>query len=166
MTKPLTPGDAAPPLDLPALDQGRIRLDDRRGRPVIVSFLQEAGSPTCREHVARLHEHRDAVLQAGSYVVLVAFDDSEALREGVLDGVDLAFPVGLDRARDAYRAWGLGRARLWRGANPLAPRQLGGDFVVDRGGTIVYAHLQQKKKSDRPPVEELLEVVRKLERMD
>jgi peroxiredoxin len=166
MTEPLTPGDAAPPLDLPALDNGRIRLDDRRGRPVIVSFLQEASSPTCREHVARLHEHRDAVLQAGSYVVLVAFDDPEALREGVLDGVDLAFPVGIDRARDAYRAWGLERARLGRGANPLAPRQLGGDFVVDRAGTIVYAHSQEKGTSERPPIEALLDALTELDRAD
>ena len=36
-------GEPAPALDLPTLDEGRFRLSDHRGSPVIVSFLRHAG---------------------------------------------------------------------------------------------------------------------------
>ena len=41
---PPSPGDPAPELDLPALEgDGPLRLEDVRGRPVIVTFLRHAG---------------------------------------------------------------------------------------------------------------------------
>lgn len=36
-------GEPAPPLELPTLDGGSLRLEDLRGRPVLVSFLRHAG---------------------------------------------------------------------------------------------------------------------------
>ncbi len=36
-------GDDAPRLELPALDGGTVRLEDHRGRPVLVCFLRHAG---------------------------------------------------------------------------------------------------------------------------
>ncbi|HKI90894.1 MAG TPA: hypothetical protein VJ986_01215 [Gaiellaceae bacterium] len=36
-------GDPAPPLEPPDLDGTPIRLDDLRGRPVLVSFLRHGG---------------------------------------------------------------------------------------------------------------------------
>ncbi len=43
MTQPPTVGDTAPPLDLPTIGGGRVRLEELRGRPVLVSFLRHAG---------------------------------------------------------------------------------------------------------------------------
>jgi hypothetical protein len=43
MTESPRVGDAAPPLDLPALGGGRVRLAPRPGRSIIVSFLRHAG---------------------------------------------------------------------------------------------------------------------------
>ena len=37
------PGEAAPPLDLPTLEGGRVALTDLSGRQVLVSFLRHAG---------------------------------------------------------------------------------------------------------------------------
>lgn len=39
---PLQVGDPAPPLDLPSAAGPRVRLEDFRGRPVLVSFLSHA----------------------------------------------------------------------------------------------------------------------------
>ncbi|MBW3578551.1 MAG: peroxiredoxin family protein [Actinobacteria bacterium] len=36
-------GDPAPPLIVPQLEGGDFRLEDHRGRPVLVSFLRHAG---------------------------------------------------------------------------------------------------------------------------
>jgi peroxiredoxin len=41
-TPPKT-GDAAPPLELRTVDGSGFRLEDERGRPVLLSFLRHAG---------------------------------------------------------------------------------------------------------------------------
>jgi peroxiredoxin len=40
---PPSVGDPAPELALPALDGGLLRLEDLRGRPVLLTFLRHAG---------------------------------------------------------------------------------------------------------------------------
>ena len=91
------------------------------------------------------------------------------------------FPIVADPQRQAYRAFGLGRASLWRFFLPKAlfrylrlmfrgwlprrpkagedPFQLGGDFVLDRGLHLRYAH-RSADPSERPTVRRLIEEVR------
>ncbi len=118
--------------------------------------------------------HRERIDAVGT-AVFVAFDEPDRLRDSLLHDVDVPYPVLVDRNRSAYRAWGLGRGSLltvwgdpgvWRryasemargtrfrrpGSDTL---QLGGDFVIDRAGTVVYSRPQ--RRDDRPPVAELL----------
>ncbi len=117
--------------------------------------------------------HRQRIDAAGT-AVFVAFDDAGRLRESLLHGLDVPYPLLVDPERLAYRAWGLERGsllRIWgdplvwlRYARELAhgvhlrrpgwdTLQLGGDFVVDRAGTVVYSRPQ--RGDDRPPVGEL-----------
>lgn len=118
--------------------------------------------------------HRERIDALGT-AVFVAFDSPERLRDSLLHGLDVPYPVLVDRDRSAYRAWGLGRgsvvriwgdARVWlryaaelaRGAQLRRPGmdtlQFGGDFVVDPTATVAYSRPQQR--DDRPPVAELL----------
>jgi AhpC/TSA antioxidant enzyme len=115
---------------------------------------------------------------AGAAVLFVVFDEPELVRQTMLAGLDLAFPVLVDGDRSTYAAWGLRRAsplRIWAdphvwgrylrvalggerptrfGADTL---QLGGDFVIDGAGVVVYARPQ--RTDDRPPVAVLLRAV-------
>jgi AhpC/TSA antioxidant enzyme len=116
-------------------------------------------------------EMRERVDAAGTAVVVV-HDRAERLARGLLRDLDVPYPVVIDLERRAYRDWGLRRAsipstylapRIWLGyaqrmlrGEPLRPPgrdtlQLGGDFVVDAGGTVVYSH-PQRAADDRPPV--------------
>ena len=125
-----------------------------------------------------MHARQDRIAEFDADVVFLAFDDPEAIRENLLDGVDLAFPLLPDRERIAYDEWGLDRLPWWKiwldpkvwwqygtmmlqgerpGAAGADPLQMGGDFVVDAGGTVVYSRPQ--KRDDRPPVGELLQVL-------
>ena len=92
------------------------------------------------------------------------------------------FPVVADPERHAYRAFGLAAASLggffrpgvvwrflkliFRGWLPKRPAenadiwQLGGDFVLDRDGKVVYSHAS-KDAADRPSAAELLAEMRK-----
>lgn len=79
----------------------------------------------------------------------------------MLHDVALPFPLLLDRTRETYARWGMGRMGLtgamlspslsWRYLKLLAKGerflgfapdmfQLGGDFLVDKQGTLVFAY--------------------------
>lgn len=99
-----------------------------------------------------------------------------------LEDVDFGWPVLADPERTLYAAYGLRRgsfARVWlsprtlwfyasqlaRGRVARRPRadtlQLGGDFIIDGGGIVRFAH-SSVEPADRPPVEEMLNVLRKV----
>lgn len=113
--------------------------------------------------------------QLGATAIFVVHDDPDAVRAGLLHGLEMPFPVLVDLDRTAYAAWGLRRSspagvwldpHVWRAYAGLIARgerlrrpgrdtlQLGGDFVGDRAGKLTYARPQQR--DDRPPVAELL----------
>ena len=119
--------------------------------------------------------HHQRRVGAAGTAVFVAFDPPERLHSSLLRGLNVPYPVLVDRDRTAYHAWGLGRAsfldiwadpQVWlryaseftRGARlqrpGVATLQLGGDFVVDPAGTVAYSRPQ--RRDDRPPVGELL----------
>lgn len=123
-------------------------------------------------------QRQDRLEDLNASAVFVAHDDPELLRRTMLRDVSSPFPVLVDQPRDAYHRWGLQRAsfarvwldpQVWRryadlilsGERPRAlgrdTRQLGGDFVLNPDGLIVYARPQQR--DDRPPVGELLRVI-------
>ena len=128
-----------------------------------------------------MHDRIGRIRELDADVLVVAYDHEGALHDKLLSGLDLAFPLGIDPDREAYRRWGLSRALWWRiwldpavwstyarlmvggsrfrglGVDPL---QLGGDFVVAPDGTIAYARPQVR--DDRPPVGELIAVVSRL----
>jgi hypothetical protein len=130
-----------------------------------------------------MHESRERISNLDIGVLFVSFDTPEQLRQVLLAGVDLRFPLGIDPERETYHRWGLVRAPWWRiwldpgvwiryarlirsgervrgrGADPL---QLGGDFVVAPDGRVAYARPQIR--DDRPAVGELLAVASGLRR--
>lgn len=129
-----------------------------------------------------MHARKDRLDELGAEAVFLSFDSPDALRRSMLDGVDLAYPVIADVDRVAYRAWGLERAPWWKiwldpkvwlqygrmlleGERPGEAGedllQMGGDFIVDGAGTVVYSRPQ--KRDDRPPVGELIRELEKLE---
>jgi hypothetical protein len=118
--------------------------------------------------------HQERIDQLGT-ALFVAFDRPERLRDALLHGLEVPYPVLVDGGRSAYRAWGLERGSMlsiwgdphvWRryaselvhGARFRRPGtdtlQLGGDFVVDPAGIVAYSRPQ--RRDDRPPVAELL----------
>jgi peroxiredoxin len=124
---------------------------------------------------------QDRLQAMGATAVFVSHDDPQAVRRIMLRDVDCPFPVALDRDRTAYRAWGLRRMplpliwldpKVWGQYTTLLAsgermrrsggdeRQMGGDFVVNADGVIVYARPQ--RRDDRPPVAELIKAVEAL----
>jgi hypothetical protein len=121
--------------------------------------------------------HQRQRIDAAGTALFIAFDTPKRLRGSLLQGLDVPYPILVDRDRRAYQAWGFergsvlgiwgdprvwlrygrelaGGVRLRRPGTDTLQLVLGGDFVVDPAGTVVYARPQQR--DDRPPVAELV----------
>ena len=175
-------GATAPPLELPTATGERWSLADVRGRNVILSFLGPANCLFCRAHVIRLIQARESIAQANADVVLVAHHDPELMMSKMMHSLDLPFTLLFDSTRTAYHRWGLGNVNLKAfvarpghyaamarminrrektlGAVP-DQNQMGGDFIVDRHGTLVFAN-RLRSFHDRAKVDDLLAVINRL----
>ncbi len=131
-------------------------------------------------HLAQLREQQ-AVLEAlGVVVVVVSFEPPERMAAFQRNEA-LPYAVHSDAPRNWYRAFGLasaGRRRLF-GLRTIAAyitgalqghwyrpatgdiAQLGGDFIVDRRGRVVFSH-RSVDPADRPAVTTLLDAFRRL----
>ena len=173
-------GVPAPPLQLPAAGGERRSLEEFRGRPVIISFLGPANCLFCRGHVLRMVSAKDRIQRAGVEVIFVAFHDPDLMMSKMLHDLDLSFVLLLDRAREAYARWGLQTGTLttllrpgflWAllklvlkrptslGTAPPHHNQLGGDFVVDRAGNLVFVN-RMRSIHDRADIDDMLAAVR------
>jgi peroxiredoxin len=113
-------------------------------------------------------------------VFIISFGTLPALQQW-MNEVCGTFTVLLDRERTVYQAYGLERSRL-RSWHPRVvwiyikrwfqrgdfydshgddTAQLGGDFIVDKNGILRLAHPSQEP-TDRPSVDELLKILKKL----
>jgi hypothetical protein len=116
----------------------------------------------CREHVAQLREHEQAVRDKGARLAAIGLGDmhyAQLFREDT----GITFPLLIDEQREAYRAAGLRNASLLHllrrdnvkarqraraaghrqhrlGENPF---QLGGSFVFGPGNVDRYGHISK-----------------------
>jgi len=117
----------------------------------------------------------------GAGVLVVAYDEPTLLSAKMLHEVALPFPLLLDRTRETYARWGMGRTGLtgamlspslnWRYLKLLARGerflgfapdmyQLGGDFILDGEHRITFAH-RMTNNGDRAEVSVLLAELRR-----
>jgi len=114
-------------------------------------------------------KRREKIEALSAGVIVVAYDEPALLSAKMLHEIALPFPLLLDRTRDTYTRWGMARTGLTgamlspslnlrylkllaKGERFLgfAPDmfQLGGDFVVNKQGTLVFAH-RMRNNGDR-----------------
>ena len=165
----LTPGRLVPAAlaDAEVLDpDGKpTRLGDRwEDAPALVVFLRHFGCIACSEHVTLLMPRTHELHGLGVNVVFVGNGEARYI-EGFVERhgiVPELVEVLTDPSREAFTAAGLVRG-FWRtfgpraGLNALRARlmgnrqgsiegdnlQQGGVLVIDRGGTLVYAHADE-----------------------
>ena len=150
---------------------------------MLISFLGPAHCLFCRAHVIRVIQARHEIESLGAGVVFVAHNDPELLTAKMLHDLELPYTCYWTRTRTAYARWGLGQAGLrswlspglywaalkttlnvWLGkesslGNAPGRAQLGGDFVVDRAGQLVFVN-RLKSFHDRAKIADLLAALR------
>jgi thiol-disulfide isomerase/thioredoxin len=118
------PGGATPPLALQDLDGRPHRLEDYRGKVVLVNFWATWCGP-CREEMPSMNKLRASLAGQPFAVLAVNLAESEPRIRRFLEQLPLDFPVLLDRDSATAKAW---RARVL----PVS-------FLVGPDGRIRYA---------------------------
>jgi len=126
-----------------------------------------------------LCQHQDEFKRLNTEVLIIAFG-TLPLAQAWLEETCAPFHLLLDPERTVYQAYGLERSllrswnlktvrryvqlmragRQWRGIQGDST-QLGGDFIIDADGIVRLAY-PSRDPTDRPSVEQLLAVLRKL----
>lgn len=133
--------------------------------------------------MAQLCQHQDELKRLKTEVLIISFGALPLARVWLKETC-APFRLLLDPERVVYRAYGLERSwlrswnlntvqyyvqqmragRQWRGIQGDSA-QLGGDFIVDADDVVRLAY-RSHDPTDRPPVEQLLAVLRKLNLYD
>jgi thiol-disulfide isomerase/thioredoxin len=119
-------GGATPPLALADL-QGRVhRLEQYRGKVVLINFWATWCEP-CRDEMPSIGKLRSALAGKPFEVLAVNLAEPESRIQRFMQQTPLDFPVLLDRDTNAAKAW---KARIL----PVT-------FIVGPDGRIRYHHL-------------------------
>ena len=178
----LTVGSKIPdsPSHLPMLDGTEISLSDE-GRPTVLCFLRHLAWLPWHDHVEALCKLSQDFEEVNCRILFVCSNDpSKRLHRIWIEGWLQKFNVTLllDPTKMAYKAYSIksstaaafGFANCWyyfkaillRGRRSIAIHgdagQLGADFVVAPGGTVVVRHYC-RNPTDRIKVTKLLEAV-------
>lgn len=128
----------------------------------------------------QVQQHFEEFERIGAEIIVVSFAEPQRLRK-YLQARPWPFPVRTDPNLVLHRLFGLDRAGwlqllrprvilryLWliaRGNRPQMAQedvhQLGGDFVLDTAGRVVYEY-RSRDPADRPDVAALLDAVRRV----
>ena len=125
----------------------------------------------------QLHRERDRLEQLGTKVFVITFDQLWRALELAKSG-EIPFTILRDPERGVYSAYELQRSirrslhprTLWfyfkkmlrgRGFSKITadPTQLGGDFIVDRDGTIRFVYYSEDP-TDHPSVEKIINALK------
>ena len=119
-------GGPAPALSLQNLDGRPVRLEDYRGKVVLLNFWATWCEP-CREEMPSMNKLRAAFAGRPFEVLAVNLGEGEPRIKRFLEQVPLDFPVLLDRDSAAAKAW---RVRV-----------LPASFLIGPDGRIRYSVL-------------------------
>lgn len=132
----LSPGDNAPDFTLPDSAGNDVSLSDFRGKPVVVYFYPNAGTPGCTKQACDFRDNLAQLNDAG-YQVLGISPDKTAKLAKFVEAEKLTFPLLSDTEKDVLKAWGaFGEKKNY---GKVYEGVIRSTFVVDPDGKIAVA---------------------------
>jgi peroxiredoxin len=124
-TGAVTPSAGAPDFTLPSVGGPNLRLQEQRGRVVMVNFWATWCGP-CREEVPHLSRLYDKYRASGFVVLGVNIDDDPLKAASVAAQLGMHFPVLLDTDKKVSRLYDLST--------------MPSTVLIDRDGRVRYVH--------------------------
>jgi peroxiredoxin Q/BCP len=141
VTNRLSPGDTAPDFTLTDDTGGQVRLQDLRGRKVIVYFYPAAMTPGCTKEACDFTDSLDSLKGAGYEVLGISPDKPEKLAK-FRERDSLTITLLSDADRSVMKAWGaFGMKKLY---GKDVEGVIRSTFVVDEEGRIELAQYNVK----------------------
>jgi thioredoxin-dependent peroxiredoxin len=132
----LDTGDPAPPFALLEQHGQTVRLEDYRGRKVLVYFYPEADTPGCTRQSCDLRDHRQDLAGIGAEVVGISPDPPD--KQLAFDRkYHLGFPLLSDPDHATAEAWGTWAEKTRNGRTSMGI--IRSSFLVDEDGRIERA---------------------------
>lgn len=153
MTK-LEAGDQAPPFALSDQHGSTVRLDDFRGRKLLVYFYPEADTPGCTTQSCDVRDHRQELAELGLDVVGISPD--EPGRQLAFDQkYSLGFPLLADTDHAVAEAWGTWGEKKLYGKTYIGITR--SSFLIDEQGRVARAWYRVKADQTVPKAKDALE---------
>jgi peroxiredoxin len=149
--EPLPVGTPAPDFALPDASGEPVKLEDLRGRPVVLAFYPLDWSPGCSQQLDLYQQEIEEFRGRG--VELIGISVDSVYSHGAWAAVrGLSFPLLSDFQPKGEVAR---RYNVWRDDDGFSERAL---YVLDPEGTIVYSHVSPRL-DHVPDIYELLSVL-------
>jgi thioredoxin-dependent peroxiredoxin len=147
VTVPLRPGDEAPAFAL--LDQrgDTVRLEDFRGRTLLVYFYPEADTTGCTKQSCAIRDHREALRDLDVDVVGIS-PDEPAKQLAFDEKYSLGFPLLSDPGHAVADAWGVWGWKTY--GSTTYEGIIRSSFLVGPDGRIEQAWYQVKPEDTVP----------------
>jgi len=143
----LQPGDAAPAFALSDQHGNTVKLEDYRGRKLLVYFYPEADTPGCTTQSCDLRDHRQEF--AGLGVEVVGISPDEPKKQLAFDEkYSLGFPLLADTDHAVAEAWGTWGEKVYKGETYWGI--IRSSFLIDGDGRIEQAWYKVKPENTVP----------------
>ncbi|MDH4112567.1 MAG: thioredoxin-dependent thiol peroxidase [Actinomycetota bacterium] len=150
----LQAGDTAPSFALSDQHGNTVRLEDFRGRKLLVYFYPEADTPGCTTQSCDVRDHRQEFAELGLDVVGISPDEP---REQLAfdEKFSLGFPLLCDIDHAAAEAWGTWGEKKLYGKTYIGMTR--SSFLIDEEGQVVHAWYRVKADQTVPKAKEALD---------
>ena len=132
----LTPGDLAPSFTLSDQHGDDVRLEDFRGRKLLVYFYPKADTPGCTTQSCEVRDHRQEFAELGVDVIGIS-PDEPADQLAFDRKFSLGFPLLADIDHEVSDAWGAWGEKTLYGNTYMGV--IRSSFLVDEQGRIEQA---------------------------
>ncbi len=149
----LAAGDKAPPFAVSDQHGETVRLDDFRGRKLLVYFYPEADTPGCTTQSCDVRDHRQDLADLGVDVVGISPDEPDAQL-----AFDRKFSLGFQLLSDVdhavAEAWGTWGEKKQYGKSYLGITR--SSFLIDEEGRVERAWYRVKAAQTVPNAQQAL----------
>jgi peroxiredoxin Q/BCP len=131
------PGDAAPAFSGLTTDGTKVRLEDFRGKKLVLYFYPMDDTPGCTAQACSLRDHNAEIARKGAAILGVSAQDADS-HQRFTTKYKLNFPLLADTDRAVARAYGTiggGLGGTLRGMLGMAERVT---FVIDERGRVAH----------------------------
>ena len=150
-------GDKAPNFELVDTELKMRKLDEFKGKKVVLSFIVAASSPVCEVELCTFRDSWDEISKLGAQVIAIS-NDGPFANKALAEKNHYNFPLLGDYKSQTIRDYDVLMPHLLHVKDYNAAKR--SVFVVDENGTIVYKWVSEDPLKE-PNYQEIIDVLKK-----